>query len=216
MGRSVALGSGGLAAVDLVLSSGFLAFARHCGFLQAVEDAGLEVDALCGTSSGALVGSLWLAGLSARQIADELSAQAPLRFMRPRLGIWGGVFSLEPVLARLRGWLPARFEDLDRPLGVGVSPDGETAQLLTSGSLPEAVAASCAVPYLFAPVGVDGQTYKDGGAVDRLGLAAWRSFRGEGVPTLVHLVEHSFEALSTEPAKSSRPSSARRGRRNVK
>ena len=40
--------------VDLLLSSGFLAFARHAGFLQAVdearEQAGLEVGAVVGTS----------------------------------------------------------------------------------------------------------------------------------------------------------------------
>lgn len=30
-------------ACDLVLSSGFLAFAYHSGFLQAVQDAGIKV-----------------------------------------------------------------------------------------------------------------------------------------------------------------------------
>ena len=41
---------------DLVLSSGFLAFALHAGFLQAVEDVGLPVRGVMGTSAGALIG----------------------------------------------------------------------------------------------------------------------------------------------------------------
>ena len=76
---------------DLVLSSGFLAFANHCGFLAAgaphrlnrtaappqspspphplhpplsaaVEDVGLPVGGIMGTSAGALIGSMYAAG----------------------------------------------------------------------------------------------------------------------------------------------------------
>ena len=49
--------------MDLVLSSGFLAFARHAGFLRAVEQLELPVEGLCGTSSGALSGALWAAAV---------------------------------------------------------------------------------------------------------------------------------------------------------
>jgi len=70
--------------------------------------------------------------------------------------------------------------------------------LLSEGLLPEAVAASCAVPYLFAPVAVDGVRYADGGAVDRLGLGPWRQLRGER-EKLVHLVERSAGAETVLP-----------------
>ncbi len=185
--------------MDVVLSSGFLAFARHCGFLAAVEDAGVEVTGACGTSSGALVASLWVAGYSASQIADELSADAPIRWMRPRLAVWSGVFGLERVVERLRGWLPATFEELDRPFGVGVlTPDGR-GELVTSGPLPEAVAASCAVPYVFAKVPVSGRRLADGGAVDRLFLPHWTAHRGLAAPPLVHLVDRSAGAPTSVP-----------------
>ena len=49
--------------VDLVLSSGFLAFARHLGFLTAIEESELDVSGVCGTSSGALVGAMWACGV---------------------------------------------------------------------------------------------------------------------------------------------------------
>ena len=62
----------GVPGSDLVLSSGFMAFASHSGFLQGVQDAGLEVQGVCGTSSGALAGSLYCAGYSPAQVGREL------------------------------------------------------------------------------------------------------------------------------------------------
>ncbi len=186
--------------MDLVFSSGFLAFARHCGFLAGVEDADLDVHGLCGTSSGALVGALWLAGFPDARIAEELSAAAPIRSLKPRVAVWGGVFSMDKVLVRLREWLPPRFEDLDRSFGVGVLRTDGGGELVTSGSLPEAVAASCAVPDLFAKVPVDGRRLGDGGAVDRLFLEEWRTLRGLDAPPLVHLVDRSAGAPTDVPA----------------
>lgn len=184
--------------IDLVLSSGFLAFARQSGFLGAVEASGLEVGGVCGTSSGALAGSLWSAGYSADDIAQRLSEKAPIRSMRLHLQPWRGLLSLRAVVAQLREWLPPTFEQLERPFAVGVrTPAGEAA-LIRSGPLPEAVAASCAIPGVFAPVGVQGIPYQDGGVVDRTGLQEWRALRGSR-STLLHLVAATAEGL--EPSE---------------
>lgn len=178
--------------VDLVLSSGFLAFARQAGFLAAVEDLGIGVEGVCGTSSGALAGALWAAGWSAEQVLTELTARAPLAQVRPSLAPWRGALSMEPVVRRLREVLPATFEGLERPFGVGVCVAGGH-RLITSGPLPEAVAASCALPYVFAPVSVEGCVCSDGGAVDRTALSAWRAHRG-GVDVVLHLVDRTAGA----------------------
>lgn len=180
-------------AVDLVLSSGFLAFSRQAAFLAAVEDAGLPVDGLCGTSSGALAGALWASGLSADAVLAELTARVPLATVALHARPWRGLLSMGPVIARLRDVLPATFEALPRPFGVGVvTPAGHA--VLTSGPLPEAVAASCAIPWLFAPVDIAGVACADGGVADRTGLAAWRAHRGER-PTILHLVERTSGAI---------------------
>ncbi|HCP47453.1 MAG TPA: hypothetical protein DIU15_15535 [Deltaproteobacteria bacterium] len=175
---------------DLVLSSGFLAFARHCGFLAGVEQHRLPVDGVCGTSSGALVGALWAAGYPAEAIAERLSADRPLAIMRPPLAPWRGLFSLGGLITRLRDWLPSDFAGLERPFGVGVMGPDRCSTLLTEGPLPEAIAASCAVPGLFGPVRIGGTWYRDGGVVDRIGLQVWRSYRGER-NFVVHQVERS-------------------------
>ncbi len=177
-------------AFDLVLSSGFLAFARQAGFLQAVEEVGLPVGGVVGTSSGALAGSLWCSGLDAEQVAAELSRERPLASCGFHARVWRGLFTMDRVIERLRGLLPATFGELPRPFGVGVMTADGSHRLITAGPLPEAVAASMAIPRLFAPVFLDGMPCSDGAFVDRTAHEAWEAWRGE-VRTVVHLVESS-------------------------
>jgi NTE family protein len=183
--------------IDLVLSSGFLAFAAQAGVLRAVEETGVEVDALCGTSSGALAGALWLAGMPAEQILERLTASVPLRHVRPSLRPWRGLFSMEPVMRELERDLPANMADLKRPFATGVIDRERKARLLTEGPLPACVAASCAIPRVFAPVEVHGVAYRDGGVVDRTGLTAWREAR-PGRTVVLHLVESTSGTPTTD------------------
>ncbi len=175
---------------DLLLSSGFLAFARHAGVLEAVEQEGVEVDAIVGTSSGALVGALWASGMRAERVTEEIAARRPLSLMALHLLPWRGLFRLDPLVRWLAQHLPPRIEDLPRPFAVGVIDGARRPLLLTRGPLPEAVAASCAIPHVFHPVEIEGETYADGGFADRLMYAPWRAWRGER-PVLAHLVDRS-------------------------
>lgn len=182
--------------LDLVLSSGFLAFARHLGFLRAIEEAEVSVRGVCGTSSGALIGALWTAGLSTHEIETIITAQRPSKLLCPTPRLWRGAMSLKGLLTLLKEHLPPTFEQLRFPFAVGVCSRQGDYQLLSSGTLPEAVGASCAIPVVFEPVSVDEVLYSDGGAKDRLGLAQWRS-AFPGAPTLVHLVERTAGAVDT-------------------
>ncbi|MCB9686507.1 MAG: patatin-like phospholipase family protein [Alphaproteobacteria bacterium] len=174
---------------DLVLSSGFLAFARHAGFLAAVEELRLPVDGLCGTSSGALVGSLWVAGMPARRVLELLTAHAPLAWCRPHVRVWRGLFVLDGMMEELARHLPTTIEELPLAFGAGVvAPDGH--EVVRAGRLVEAVAASCAVPWLFAPVAVGGRSCVDGARADRLGLGAWREARPDR-PLVVHAIDRT-------------------------
>lgn len=173
---------------DLVLSSGFLAFAEHAGFLAAVEEAGVEVTGVCGTSSGALAGVGVAAGLGRDELLDRLFSRPPIAFLRPSWTPWRGLASLGGVLELLREVLPPRFEDLPVPFGVGVVNERGEAELITEGPLPEAVAASMAIPRIFLPIQVQERTLADGGVVDRTGLEAWRQHRA-GAPVVLHLLE---------------------------
>lgn len=177
--------------MDLLLSSGFLAFARHAGVLSAVDEAALPVDAVVGTSSGAMVGALWAAGHAPEVIMAELAARRPLARLRPSATPWRGALALDGVVEHLARLLPPRFAGLRLPLAVGVVDARGQHRLITEGPLPEAVVASCAMPFVFTPVSVDGVPYADGGAADRLGLAAWRAWRGPSRRALAHHVRRT-------------------------
>jgi predicted acylesterase/phospholipase RssA len=182
---------------DLLLSSGFLAFARHAGVLGAIEAAGVPIDAVVGTSSGSLVGALWCAGMKASEIQAEVAGRRPASLMGLSMTPWRGLFHLEPLMAWMRGRLPPNIEDLPRPFAVGVVTADKKARLLTSGPLPEAVAASCAMPHIFRPVEIGGEALADGGFADRLMVGPWRAWRGER-PAIAHLIERSAGVNPTD------------------
>ena len=91
---------------DLVLSSGFCAFARQAGVLAALQDFNIQIDRCVGTSSGSLAASMFAAGMTPLQIADELSRQRPIALCQPSLRVHRGAFSLRGLVAHLRTLLP--------------------------------------------------------------------------------------------------------------
>lgn len=173
--------------MDLLLSSGFLAFARHIGFLDGLSH---DVDAVVGTSSGSVVGALYLAGLDLDAIAEELASTPPRSGLSLSWTPWRGLLSTRKARRRLQQLLPQRIEDLSKPFAVGVMNAAGEHELITSGELVPAVMASCAMPILFEPLRVNDAWYRDGGAVDRLGVAAWRRWRPQQ-PAIAHWVERS-------------------------
>lgn len=187
--------------IDLILSSGFLAFAAHCGFLQAVEDTGLRhrVKGLAGTSSGALVGCLWASGhFSAKEVAKELKSPLPIQRIAVSDKPWHGLFSLQPVVETLRLLLPVQnFESLQIDMAAAVVDSTGQHRLINSGPIAEAVVASASVPVLFQRVDIPGQPaggpFFDGGVADRVGLNLWREHKGEanGRLPIVHLIGRS-------------------------
>jgi predicted acylesterase/phospholipase RssA len=135
--------------------------------------------------------------MRARAIGELLTAQPPIASVRPGLAPWRGLFSLAPLRAQLSALLPATFAKLPIACGVGATAPDRSHRLLSDGPLVEAVLASCAVPYLFAPVAVDGVLLRDGGMVDRTALRPWRAQR-TSLPALLHLVERTRGAVDDD------------------
>jgi NTE family protein len=73
--------------IALVLSSGGVRGLAHIGVLRALEEQGIEIDLIVGTEWGALVGGLYAAGLTPREIEDALLTPdwiAAIQDRRPR------------------------------------------------------------------------------------------------------------------------------------
>ena len=74
--------------IDLIFSSGFLGFSRHCGFYSALSDIGIDANSnyignCIGTSSGSLIASLIASGNynNPDDISYELSKQKPIKLI---------------------------------------------------------------------------------------------------------------------------------------
>jgi predicted acylesterase/phospholipase RssA len=158
--------------VGLALASGFFGFYHHAGVLTALHQRGIRPTRVSGASAGALVASMYASGSSPAQIAEDLLAvkrsdfwDAHWPWSRTGFGLLAG-HKFASVLSRT---LPVhRFEDCDIPLSVNAYDieEGRTRHL-DSGALIPAVRASCAVPYLFSPVEIDGRRYWDGGFAEK-------------------------------------------------
>lgn len=66
--------------VALVLSGGGAKGAAHIGVIRALEEAGIPIDYIAGTSAGAIVGGLYCAGYSTEQIETL--------FLSPQFKMW--------------------------------------------------------------------------------------------------------------------------------
>lgn len=183
---------------DIILSSGYLGFARHIGFLKALEEQNIIVDAICGTSSGAIVGALYCSGYSLHEISKLISEIPPIKLVKFNPVFWKGFFSLQPFIKYLSNKLPKSFSELKIPLAVGVCTYSKRKyELIYSGDLIPAVVASGAVPKLFTPIILNNQKYIDAAVVDRLGLSHWKNFRSN-TEIIIHNIESSQKKLTLD------------------
>ncbi len=158
--------------VGLALSAGAAKGLAHVGVLQVLEENGIEVDMVAGTSMGAYVGSLWAFGHSVsflEEKARELERPGNLwslidPVLPPRQGFMRG----EGVKRRLmRSIGDVQFAGLARPFRV-VATNLETLErsVFSAGEVATAVHASCAIPGACVPVELNGELYIDGGVSD--------------------------------------------------
>ncbi len=190
--------------LGMVFSGGGAKALCHAGVLKAFEEQGIKPDVLAGVSAGAVVAALYADGYSPDSIlklSESLHLTDVMRFD------WnhGGFFSMDGFKAVLDSFLRAeRFEDLAIPLRV-VATDLDRGQsvVFSTGSLVDALVASCSVPILFKPYTIDGVNYVDGGVLQNLPAFAIR-------PSCNTLVGVSTGPVRTGPYELSIPTIALR------
>ncbi len=176
--------------VGLALGGGGMRGACHIGVLRAFEREGIPVDAVSGTSMGAIVGGLYCAGVSLDKIEDllvsgrlakSMAAGAPVARL-PGM-VCGknteGVFAGRTVARSLKKLIPANHQcinDLDKPFSAVVVDILEGREhALRTGDLAEALQASSAVPLLCQPVRTKDGVFVDGGVLNNLPVSHARS-----------------------------------------
>ena len=178
--------------MGLALSGGAARGVAHVGVLKVLEEHGIEIDCVAGTSAGALVGGAYAAGMSLGRL-EEFGLSLRWRdFGRMTLSR-RGVQSNERLEEYVRAMLPVkRFEDLPKRFAA-VATDlhtGGAVVLRDEGDIGFAVRASCAVPGWYVPVtDAQGRQLVDGGLVANLPTSITRSLGAE----VVIAVDVNFE-----------------------
>jgi NTE family protein len=187
---------GGRPMIALVLGSGGPRGFAHIGVIKALEAAGIQPDLIVGTSSGALVGSLYAAGFDAAELERRAMAFDLARvfdFTFNKFGKFKGEGLQKLVNEVLQG---KPIEQLKRPLAIVATkvPIGEMT-LFTQGNTGLAVRASSAIAGSFVPVKIRGATYMDGDLVSPVPVLAAKLLGAD----LIIAVDVSADLADTPP-----------------
>jgi NTE family protein len=149
--------------IGIALGGGFARGMSHIGVLKVLEEEKIPIDYVAGTSVGAVIGAAYCGGASARDMAETAGLVRFRDFARWTISRFA-LCSNDRMQGFLERLLKVHsFEELRIPLAVAAT-DLTTGDgvVFKSGSLIEAVRASCAYPVMFLPVKLNGRLYVDG------------------------------------------------------
>lgn len=166
--------------IGLALSSGNARSIAHIGVLQILEQSGIPIDMLIGTSGGGLFGGLYAIGKPLDEVTKFAKGLASLYTVRsitalnlmPRTGFVRGS-RIQKILDQAFG--DVTFEQAKIPFAV-VAADAITGEeiILDSGPMAEAVRATLSIVPLFEPPYINGRWLIDGAAVNPVPVSVLR------------------------------------------
>jgi NTE family protein len=187
--------------IGIALGSGVARGWAHIGVLRRLAAAGIKPDIICGTSIGALVGGIYLAGWldSLEAWARDLNKLRLTRLIDLQLG-HGGLIAGRRILELFNDELhdlqieslPASFACVCTDLYNGHEV------WLQSGNMLDAVRASYALPGLFPPVKINGRWLFDGALVNPVPVSVCRAL-GAHIVIAVNLNTDVFGADRPKP-----------------
>jgi NTE family protein len=150
-------------AIGLALGGGFARGIAHVGVLKVLEEEGIPVRIIAGTSVGALIGAAYCSGVTIAELEEVAYKVRFTTFARWTLSRYGFATNDRMVSFLTRTLKVQTFEELRIPLGV-TATDFNTGEgmVFTSGSIINPVRASCAYPGMFLPVEIRGRWLVDG------------------------------------------------------
>jgi len=154
---------GQLPTIGLALGGGFARGMAHIGVLKVLEEEGIPIHIVTGTSVGALIGAAYCSGVSIEDLEKLARSVRFTTFARWTVSRYGFASNDRMVSFLARTLKVKTFEELRIPLGVTATDFncGEGV-VFHSGSIIDPVRASCAYPGMFLPVNIRGRWLVDG------------------------------------------------------
>ena len=149
--------------ISVALGGGFARGMAHIGVLKVLEQVGIPVRIIAGTSVGALIGACYCSGLSVEELEKVARSVRFTTFARWTVSRYGFA-SNDRMMQFLNRTLKVKtFEELRIPLAITATDfnSGEGV-VFHSGSMVDPIRASCAYPGMFLPVNIRGRWLVDG------------------------------------------------------
>lgn len=161
--------------IGLALGGGAARGLTHLGVLKALEENGIVIDMIAGTSAGALTGVVYASGHDPDYAAGQFSADLTPSWFFRRLPQGDQLYLLykyrrghfEPMLRKYL--LESRLEQLPLPcLSVTVDLVSGRPVVRDRGDAAHAILESINLPVLSVPIVREGQALVDGGLVNNI------------------------------------------------
>ncbi len=170
--------------IGLALGSGSARGLAHIGVIRALEEAGIKIDLVAGTSIGALIGSVYAAGRLDAIERDYLAFDWKkigyfFDVVFPRSGLIDGKKVADFVLNYIS---TKEIETLLKPFQAVATDIGTGDEIIfKEGDVVEAVRASIAAPGIFTPVRIGERILVDGGLVNPVPVSVVRAMGADRV-----------------------------------
>lgn len=171
--------------VGLALGGGGARGWAHIGVIRALEETGIKIDYLAGTSIGALVGAVYVSDAldKLEALAEDLTLQNLLSLMDvsfPNTGLIDGQ-RIHDFVARYV--LDKQLEQTSIPFRcVATNFLQKQEVILETGLIVDAVRASISIPGIFAPFQLEENVYLvDGGVVNPVPVSVVQAMGAEVV-----------------------------------
>jgi NTE family protein len=155
--------------IGLVLSGGGARGICHLGVMKALDEFGVKINFISGTSAGSITGALYSYGYKPDEIVDIISSTSLTKTLRIAWK-WTGLLSLDGLTQLFLKYIPENtFEALKIPLTIAATDIKKgRIEYFNTGELIPPILGSCCVPAVFNPVEMNGGLYVDGGVLDNL------------------------------------------------
>ncbi len=171
--------------VGLALGSGSARGWAHIGVLQYLTEAGIGIDAVAGTSMGALVGASFSLGKlrELEEFASHMDWAQIFSFLDVTFPV-SGIIEGKKVSRFVKDHLRARITIEEMPIPFrAVAADLTTGKevVLDEGDLVEAIRASVSIPGIFTPVKKGDSFLVDGGMINPIPVSVARQMGADFV-----------------------------------
>ncbi|WP_373085508.1 patatin-like phospholipase family protein [Sneathiella sp.] len=190
--------------IGLALGSGIARGWAHIGVIRRLEKEGIKPDYVTGTSIGALIGGMYLAGKldDLEDWARDIGKSGLFRLLDIRLS-GGGLISGNKMLKLLESTIgDINIEDLPVPYAAITTELGTGHEIwIREGNLAQAISASYALPGLFSPQKIDDRWLIDGALTNPVPVSVCRAL-GARLVIAVNLNADVFGMATIDDANS--------------